>query len=772
MLGEGKEVLRQFSPFKLYKNVGSNIADQRDRWFLWYPIAIIVGISGYFALPREPHMLVFWAALVVALVCATVLLRQRNSFKLFLAFCLLVGFIAAKTRTEIVHPKTLLATTPTIEISGWVERMEARGGRRARLLLHLETAKGIKPSALPELVRLSGKAPDAPLFYGDRVQLRGRLFPLPGPVKPRGYDFGRKLWFEGIGATGFYYGTIKKTGEIEPGIFALKRNFQKLRHLIGRRIAESLPGRAGGIAIALITGDRGRMEKNDTENFRKAGLAHVLAISGLHMSLVAGGMFWLIRALLALSGPLALNYPIKKWAAIAGLCTGAFYLVVSGASISTQRAFIMLFIMFTAILLDRPAISLRNLAIAALIIILARPETVFSAGFQMSFMAVAGLIGFYELVRGWRANNSHRLKLTGPISRPLAKGVGFFMAIATTTTVASVFTGLPAAYHFHRIAVFSILGNLVALPIVSLIVMPGAIVTILLMPLGLEFVGTAIMKFGIDLVVDHADYVAQLPNAQVFTPDLQTVSSLILAGGMLWFCLWRGWLKAAAVVPVVLGLATIVSTNRPDILVSKFGRNVAMRDSQGLLVIADSKKSRFAARNWLVSNGEGVSVKQAAARTGWQCEVNVCTANVSGKKTVYLKKGAKPTSGLCEGLDILISAEPLRDTCKDVAIRVDRFDLWRHGAHAIYLTTEKSKIETASGYRGHRPWVIRPIARRKILINPDQHRRYRDKPRKPGQRQRGASIAPQQSGKSALHLHPVGAENAGFIGRVGRFQSN
>ena len=739
-----------FALRKTFRAIGQYIAGQRDRWFLWYPIAVVLGVAFYFTLPREPHLLVFATAAIIAFLCAGALLHQRSSFKLFLTFCLLIGFVAAKIRTETVQPKTLHATTPTIVISGWVERLEAKNGRRSRLLLHLKSAKGIKPDAMPELVRLSGKSPSSGLFHGDHVTLKARLFPLPGPTKPRGYDFGRRLWFEGVGATGFYYGTIKKTGTVEPGSFVIKREIQKLRYLIGYRISKALPGRSGAIATALITGDRGKMKKTDVENLRKAGLAHILAISGLHMSLVAGGMFWLVRALLAMSGPLVLNYPIKKWAAIAGLLTGAFYLTISGASIATQRAFIMVLIMFTAILLERPAISLRNLAIAALIIVMARPEAVLSVGFQMSFMAVTGLIGFYELVRIWRHKHGYWLHEAGKLVRGLAKGVSFFLAIGTTTLVASIYTGLPAAYHFNTIAAFSLDGNIVALPLVTLIVMPSAILTIALMPFGLEFVGTTVMGFGIDLVLIHAENVAGLPNAQIFTPDLHTASVLLVAGGMIWACLWRGWFKVLAVAPVILGLVTIVDIEQPDILISKFGRNVALRNGQGLLVLADQKQSRFAVHSWLVSNGEGVNLKQAAARTGWHCENNLCTATVTGKhnsvdqKVAYLKRGAKPTEGFCRDLNIIISAEPLGRICKSVAIRIDRFDLWRHGAHAIYLggknSNTKPNVETAASVRGQRPWVIRPIARRKILINPHLHRRYRDKLKKPAKKQRAAFL--------------------------------
>ena len=301
-------VLSAFSPRK----IGKVVSHQRDRWFAWYPVAIVAGAAGYFSLPREPYWLVFTFAALVVAVCAWQVTTRNGSLRLILTMFLILGFIAAKLRTEYVSPKPLLATTPTIQISGWVEKLEKKEGRRARLLIHLGNAKGIKPAALPEMVRLSGKSPRVQLLYGDRISVRARLFPLPTPTKPRGFDFGRQLWFQGIGATGFYYGEIKRETAAPQMTFSFTRSLQALRQLISRRIIEALPGRSGGLAVALITGDRGHLGKEDAENLRRAGLAHILAISGLHMSLVAGGMFWLVRALLALSVPLTTGHSIKN----------------------------------------------------------------------------------------------------------------------------------------------------------------------------------------------------------------------------------------------------------------------------------------------------------------------------------------------------------------------------------------------------------------------------------------------------------------------------
>lgn len=736
------------SPVHLTRWLTRAVADQRDRWFLWYPVAMMTGITAYFFLPREPHVLVFAVAAMIAIACLRGFARQQSSFRLVLIFCVLTGFVAAKARTEFVQPKLLLATTPTTQISGWVENMEVKAGGRTRLLLHVEKAEGIKPSALPDLVRLSGRRADRRFFHGDRVSVKARLFPLPTPTQPGGFDFGRVLWFQSIGATGFYYGKISKMQTDGRAGFLPKRFLQQARYHIRQRLIEALPGREGAVAVALITGDRGLMSKQDAENLRKSGLAHILAISGLHMSLVAGGVFWLVRALLAFSGPLALNYPIKKWAAMAGILAGGFYLLVSGASIATQRAFIMLLIMFAAVLIDRPAISMRNLAVAAMLIVLVRPESVLSVGFQMSFMAVVGLIAFYEFMRDRQMAGRFLLHERKTPYRWTGKGALFLLGIATTTIIASIFTGLPAAYHFNRVAVFSLAGNMFALPVVSLVVMPGAILAVLLMPLGLEFIGTEIMALGITQVLSHAETVAALPHAQLHTPALNTLASMLVAMAMIWLCLWRGGFKLVGVIPLVIGAYAITHVAKPDIIISKFGRNVAMRGASGKLVLVDGKKSRYAAEHWLVSNGDSATVKQAAARQGWHCQAGVCRATIAGQHIAYLKKGARPDNRSCANLIVIISAEPLGETCKKVKTRIDRFDLWREGAHAIYLPhgkvdgheVAKPKVVTANAYRGKRPWVAVPVARRKILLNPGKYRRDQKRAPLPREKQRAASL--------------------------------
>lgn len=694
------------------------IERQPDRWFLWSPVALALGAGAYFALPREPHWAVFGLFSVVALFFVWLRGFRRGSFLLVLLALFFGGGVIGKVHVARLDTKVLRATTPSVKVTGWVQRIEAAGPKRSRTYLHVEKAQGIKPEALPDLVRLSGRGPVHGISHGDRIEVKARLFPLPSPVAPRGFDFGRKLWFEGVGATGFFYGKAVRLKGRDAGYSGFVRKVQELRAAISARVRAVLPGELGGIAVALITGDRSGMSRKTVETLRDAGLAHILAISGLHMSLVAGGLFWVVRALLALSPRLVLHYPIKKWAAMAGLAGAGFYLVLSGASISTQRAFIMLSIMLIAVLLDRPAISMRNVAIAAIIVIVTNPFSVLSVSFQMSFLAVAGLVAVFEQITAWR----RKLDLAPPANPWLRLGVyrpvAYTGGLALTTLVAGVFTGLPAAYHFHSVAVYSLAGNLLALPVVTLVVMPGAVLAMVLMPLGLEDTGLKVMGFGIDLVRAHAEWVASLEGARQPVAELRGVSVLVLTGVLIWMCVWRDWLKAAAVPVGFVALVFLPGAGTPDVLVSKFGRNVAIVGDQGRLVLADARKSRFSAERWLVAQGDEAKLKSAAARKGWACSGDVCRGQTGGYSVLYVKKLPKKGKLSCDNAVIVIAAEPLNGQCKSAKVRIDRFDLWRGGAHAVYVREGVLIVESARSFRGARPWVIDPVARRKILVNP------------------------------------------------------
>lgn len=694
------------------------IRQQRDRWFLWAPIALSAGIGGYFALPIEPQWPVFGlCALGLAALSAAALAGRFQPLSLFLAL-IVAGVLLGKLRTEMVRHPELLATTGVVELSGWVEHVEAVGARRLRLVMRVDELGGIRPEATPPRLRVNIDLPAERPQLGHYLRLRTWLMPLPGPVEPGSYDFARAMWLEGIGATGVGIGVPEIIADRSlDGGWSVRATIEAVRGAIRGRIAAALPADVAGISAALIIGDRSGITDEATEALQISGLYHIISVSGLHMSLMAGSVFWLLRAGFALVPGLALNHPIKKWAACGTLAAGFAYLLISGMEVAAQRAYVMFAVMCLAVVLDRPALSMRNLALAGLIVLIAMPEAALTASFQMSFMAVMGLVAFYEAVSAWRrerAQDSSPRGMSGRIAMWLALSV---FAMASTTVVASVFSSLPAAYHFNRIAPYSLLANLLALPIVSTLVMPPAVLAVAAMPLGLEWLPLQIMGAGVEWVVAIGHWVAGLPGAGFLVSGMPASAALAMTAGAAWLSLWRGRLRLGGVALLVAGMALAPLGDRPDILIERAGSNVAARNAEGLLVPVEPRRSRFAVEKWLQQDGDMASMEEAAERPGWTCsDERACRMTVKGRLVAYLHEEAEghDADQLCRGADIVIAAFPLRRACRNVPLRIDRFDVWRHGAHALSIDDDEIRVTTAAGLRGARPWATPPVARASI----------------------------------------------------------
>jgi competence protein ComEC len=675
----------------------------RQEAFRWAPVVMVLGIWLYFALPVEPSLIVCAVFAIVALF----LFRNGNVARL--AAILLIGFIMAKGRADWVATPPLERSLVWTKIEGVVEDVERRGATRARIKLRVVSIAGLAPEKLPHrlLLTIQGREELPPL--GARIAARAMLTPLPVPVMPGGFDYGRTLWFEGIGGTGRIAGPVTITPRDLSSSESAFAALQNLRGHIGERIKAVVPRELAGFAEAIITGERGAIPKEVNNSLQVSGLAHILSISGLHMTLVAGGVFWLVRATLALFPGLTLRRPIKKWAAVAALLAGLFYMLLAGAGVATQRSYIMLAVMFLAVLLDRPAMTMRNLSLAALIVLAIEPEAAVTASFQMSFLAVAGLVALTEAIGAWRQARAERRE-RGWIGKALEMAAWTIFVSAATGLVAGSLSSIPAVYHFGRLAPLSLLANLLALPVVSVIVMPMAVVAMVAMPLGLEALPLWAMGEGLRLVMAISDWVASLPGAKFNVAAPNLLATLLITAGALWLCFWRGVLRFMGIALSMVGLLLSPVSSRPDILVEESAANVAMRNADGRLVLADPRKGRFAAEKWLIADGDPATPAEAAKRLGWSCEGSACRAVVNGKRLVFLRAAAEPQA-YCAAVDILIAAMPLRGACKSVELRIDRFAVWRRGAHGIWLSGSGLTVETSRQSQGARPWTIKRKAR-------------------------------------------------------------
>jgi len=713
----------------------------------WLAVALAGGIWLWFMLPRPPGMAASLLAALLALGLAIASPWRGAHPGLALPAAFLAGLALAGLHAWSIPTRALPANAGQVALTGRVERVWRAAPTRMRMVLRIRGLSKLRKRYWPQRVRLTLAASkgrglrDMPL-PGDVIGIRARLSRLPRPVEPGAHDPARDLWFSGIGALAFAYSNalnITSRGcESCSWSLRLERNTEILRRAIRARIARTLGATpAAALATTLLTGGRGGLEANTRESLRLAGLAHILAISGLHLSLVAGAVFWLLRALLALSPALALRWPIKKLAALAALLTALAYMRISGNSIATQRAFIMLAVMTLALVLDRPAITMRNLAIAALIILASRPEMAMRAGFQMSFLAVMGLIAAHETLtwarraRGWSV-----IPAAGIFAR-LARATGLFIAgLLFTTTIASAMTALPVAAHFNRLAAYGVLGNLVALPLLTLIVMPFGFLALLAMPFGLEGPCLQVMDAGLEGILWWSARISAMPHAALILPGRAPWAIGLAAAGLVWLLLRRDALRLAGCIPVLAALAAPPAT-RPDVLMDAYAHLAAVRDGQGRLVPTPGRGGAYVLGRWLRHDGDGASPRQARARPGWTCRGSLCVFTSRKRKVVHLsappwrarKRGrTEMTPGdkaalerACRDADVVLSARPLRGMCKQVPVRIGRFDVWRNGAHAVFFAPSASGgagIRTSREERHGRPWAPPPLARRKVLLSP------------------------------------------------------
>ena len=523
---------------------------------------------------------------------------------------------------------------------------------------------------------------------GEGISLTARLLPPPGPSEPGDSDFGRAAFFQGISAVGFAYGTpISAPLAAEPGLAArIASRIDILREAMTGRIRAALPGSDGAIASALITGKRGGIEPDDEAALRDAGLAHVLAIAGLHMALVGMGLFWLVRAVLAAFPGIVLNHPIKKWAACAALLGAGFYLVISGATASSTRAFVMMAMMLLTILMDRPALSMRSLALAAGILLLWRPESVTEPGFQMSFAAVAALIAVAE----WEQRRE-RLVPHGTLYRYLR---GIFL----TSLVGSIATMPFAIFTFDRATHYAVLGNLLAMPVMGLVVMPSAALGVMTMQFGLETIPLHVMDWGIDVMLAIGRFVSGLPGAVTVSRAWPVGALAAMSLGGLWLALWRtGW-RWFGVIPVLAGLMIALMTKPPDLLVAADARTIAIRGSDGRLLFPRPPKDRFAAARWLARDGDARAVKEAIG--GAKCDAQSCVMTATDGSLIAMPYRLEAMMEDCAHAAILISAVPA-ENCAGPKLFLDARAIASGGGYAF---TDGQALSVRT-WRGNRPWA-------------------------------------------------------------------
>ncbi|BCP53667.1 hypothetical protein K32_22840 [Kaistia sp. 32K] len=657
---------------------------EAGRGFLWLPVAFGVGSLLYFALPSEPSAVALSLLALVLWGMAWAGRRRAGLVRLVLLLAMVAtGATASKLRTDALATR-VLERQVTGTVTGWVEARKARrGGYRLTILVAGLDARRI--TTIPQRVTVTVRGRDVPKV-GEGISALARLRPASGPVLPGGYDFARDSFYRGVGATGFAYGKVKRV-DLGPAPLSirLRAPLEDIREAIRARIDASLTGESRYVATALIIGDAGGLSEKTEDELRLSGLAHILSVSGLHMALVSGAIYWTVRAGLALVPALALRRPIKKWAAIAALLLSGFYLLISGLDVAAQRSFVMTSIAFLAILADRRAISMRNVALAGLVVLAVTPESILSASFQMSFAATVALVAGFELMA-----ERHRRRLATNASLPRGRAallsrrlLLFGGGMVVTSLLGGLGTTPFALYHFQRMAPLSILANVAAMPLTDFLVMPAALIAVLLMPFGLEAPPLAIVGWGIDGMLVVAAKVSEWSGQSGGAAMPSATALLIFIAGFAWLALWRERWRLAGLAPMVLGAALALYPARPGLLVSADGRQIALRGEDGRYSIVARKQDRFVTDIWLRSDGDPRDAALPGVVQAGGCDASGCVGRLPDGGLVALALDRSAFEEDCRRAVLIVSPLAVPASCGLHTAVLDRHALNRAGSIAL-----------------------------------------------------------------------------------------
>ncbi len=676
---------------------------ERGRFVPWLAVCMGAGVVAYFARTTEPA---WWAGLAaLALATAGVGLARRTLIARGVVLCGMaaaLGFASAQFATHRAAPAAPLPAKATV-LTATVRGVEALPEGRRLMLDGAVLGEG-EPIGRSLRVRLRADDP-AVIASGDTIRVRALVRPPAPPAYPGGWDLQRDAYFAGLAGYGTALGPVEVVTRQTPGVRAW---LQGVRDGVAARVMAAIPGTSGAVAATLLTGGTAAIPLPDRAAFRDSGLAHLLAVAGLHIGIVMGLFVGVTRFGLAMSERAALFWPCKTIAALAGLAGGGMYLLLTGGHLPILRSFMMASLVTLGLVLGRRAMSVRGWALAGVGLMLALPAEVVGVGFQMSFSAVLALIAGYEALRPWLTRLYRR------------RAVHHVTTLALTSLLAGTASAPFAAYHFGHFQLYFIVANLLAVPMTALFVLPAGLIALVLMPFGLEHLALVPMGYGVDVLVAIARGTAALPAATVALPAMPGWGLGVFAVGLGWLCLWRTRVRLVGLVPMLAGLVSPLLTVPPDLLLSSDGRLIVLRD--GGYWAQDRGGAAFTRSAWEDHVASGPIQTLVTGRPAL-CDEAQCDVVRDGQR-VRLVRGTARRGG-CEGVTLLVSAEPARGACPRGVPYLDRFSVWRNGAHAVWIGPAGVRVVSDREARGDRPWVPPlPVPRSQVpalpMATPDE----------------------------------------------------
>ena len=605
-------------------------------------------------MPWLAPLLLSIIAIAMAVMIWSHTAKIRLLFLFVMAGAFLAGFIIAEVRSAKQAAPVIPSGANSWLVTGLVTKIDSQSEHRSRYLIKVKRIEGLQPQETPVFVRVG--APTGPASIGSMVRFQANIEPPSQASVPGGFSYARSAWFLRLGGTGFTFGHLAVIAP--PSASGWQVGLNRFRNDLSQLIRFKIPGQSGAIAAALITGDRSAIDPDITMAFRGAGLSHLLAISGLHMSIVGGMAFWLSSLILAAIPIIGAQIDARKPAAIVGLLASFSYLLVSGAAAPTQRAFIMLALIFLAVALGRKALSIRTISIAAFVIALLSPEYVVTAGFQLSFAASLALIAVYQKIGPWFAEQQQKSNSNRFFIKVFKRTGLVLLGIALTSLVAGLATAPFASWHFHKIAVYSLIGNLAAMPVFTVLVMPFLFLGLLVLPLGLEGPFWQIAGFGLSLVFKLSAMTADLPGAVVAIRQATHMTLLLEAIGLLLICLGGKWLKFVAIIPISIALILHLFVPSPNLWIGQKGGAIIESKGSGSTLFIFGKPNLFALRQFVDTSGIG-NIQQKPIQNSKQanCDQYGCTY-ILDRNLLALQTTVNDLITSCNLADIVISLSP------------------------------------------------------------------------------------------------------------------
>ncbi|MCP9223311.1 ComEC family competence protein [Erythrobacter sp. LQ02-29] len=672
----------------------------------WLAVVLAGGIASWFAL----HSRWEWGAAIAAALLMALWgwAISRNETREYLGravmiatlvFALGIGLVWARSATVGAEP---LAYPRVVTLQGRVLEREDQPARdRSRLTLAYRDAQD--GHARKVRVNVPLLADNAPPDEGDIVRLRSRLMPPAPPLVPGAYDFARTAWFEGLAATGSVIGEIEilSVGQSEAGPFSRAQ-----RHL-SQHVRGQLSGSEGAIAAAFASGDRGAIAERDESAMRDAGLTHLLSISGLHVSAVIAAAYFLALRILALWPWLVLRVRLPVMAAAVGASAGIGYTLLTGAEVPTVRSCVGAVLVLLALALGREPLSLRMVAVAASVVMLAWPEALVGPSFQMSFCAVIALVALH--------NTGPVRRFLAPRDEGMARRFLRHLAMLLLTGFVIEIALMPIVlFHFHRAGLYGAFANVLAIPLTTFVSMPLIALALVLDLVGLGGPVWWLAGWSLDLLLAIANFAASQPGAVKLAPQMSGLTIALFVLGGLWLALWSGRGRLLGLLPVTLALGLLVMTPAPDILIGRDGRNVGIADEEGRLVMLREGRSGYA-RDTLVELGgrgaETVGIDHSALA---RCSRDFCTVELDrGDRhwSILMARSRdlvseRALAAACERADIVVADRYLPYTCRPRWLLADRRFLSRSGGLALYL--DDRRVATVADGQGEHGWWRAP----------------------------------------------------------------